>query len=117
MTLPDCSGTGEAGRDTKIEQITLGKKWKRYSTTIKIENYEIPDSLIEAAIEYIPEEPFSYDTWEVWIRSITSKTGLKGKELFMPLRLILTGKDKGPELKNFLPLLDKEALLRKFGKI
>ena len=85
--------------------------------TIKIENYEIPDSLIEAAIEYIPEEPFSYDTWEVWIRSITSKTGLKGKELFMPLRLILTGKDKGPELKNFLPLLDKEALLRKFGKI
>jgi len=35
----------------------------------------------------------------------------------MPLRLILTGKHKGPELKNFLPLLDKEALLRKFGKI
>ena len=34
----------------------------------------------------------------------------------MPLRIILTGKDKGPELKNFLPLLDKEILLRKFGK-
>ena len=29
---------------------------------------------------------------------------------------ILTGKDKGPELKNFLPLLDKQTLLRKFGK-
>ena len=35
----------------------------------------------------------------------------------MPLRLILTGKDKGPELKNFLPLLLRQAdLLRKFGK-
>jgi glutamyl/glutaminyl-tRNA synthetase len=35
----------------------------------------------------------------------------------MPLRVILTGKEKGPELKNLLPLLDKETLLRKFGKI
>ena len=47
---------------------------------------------------------------------IGEKSGLKGKNLFMPLRLILTGKDKGPELKNFLPLLNNQTLLRKFGK-
>ena len=73
--------------------------------------------MIAAAIECIPEDPFSYETWDIWTKSINAKTGLKGKGLYMPLRLILTGKEKGPELKNFLPLLDKETLLRKFGKI
>jgi len=90
---------------------------KTIEITIEIEKYEIPDTLIEAAIECIPHEPFSYETWDNWTKCIVAKTGLKGRGLFMPLRLILTGKDKGPELKNFLPLLDKETLLRKFGKI
>ena len=84
---------------------------------IDIEKYDIPDALIAAAIECIPADPFSYETWDNWTKSINAKTGLKGKSLYMPLRLILTGKEKGPELKNFLPLLDKETLLRKFGKI
>ena len=86
-------------------------------TTIDIGNHNFPDTLIEAAIECIPEEPFSYDSWDIWTKSINTKTGLKGKGLYMPLMLILTGKEKGPELKNFLPLLDKQTLLRKFGKI
>ena len=84
---------------------------------IELDKHEIPKVLIDSAIELIPNEPFSYDTWDSWTKSIMGKTGLKGRSLFMPLRLILTGKDKGPELKNFLPLLDKETLLRKFGKI
>ena len=84
---------------------------------IDIEKYDIPDALIAAAIECIPADPFSYETWDIWTKSINAKTGLKGKDLYMPLRLILTGKEKGPELKNLLPLLDKQTLLRKFGKI
>ena len=76
----------------------------------------IPDDFIETAVENIPEEPFDYDSWDNWTKVIGKKSGLKGKNLFMPLRLILTGKDKGPELKNFLPLLNKQTLLRKFGK-
>jgi len=35
----------------------------------------------------------------------------------MPLRIALTGKDKGPELKYLLPLLNKKIILKKFGKI
>ena len=90
---------------------------KTIEVIIDIKNYAINDTLIAAAVECIPEDPFSYETWDNWTTAINDKTGLKGKELFMPLRLILTGKEKGPELKNFLPLLDKETLLRKFGKI
>jgi len=90
---------------------------KTINNIIEIEKYEIPDILIKVAVDKIPDEPFTYETWDNWTKSIIEITGLKGKNLFMPLRLVLTGKDKGPELKNFLPLLDKETLLRKFGKI
>ena len=101
-----------------IEFLSDIEGWlKTIDTVIEIEKYNIPNTLIEIATENIPEEPFSYETWDSWTKTIIDKTGLKGRSLFMPLRLILTGKDKGPELKNFLPLLDKETLLRKFGKI
>ena len=42
---------------------------------------------------------------------------LKGKDLFMPLRKILTGMNNGPELKYLLPLLNKKVILKKFGKL
>ena len=35
----------------------------------------------------------------------------------MPLRLMLTGKTHGPELKYFMPLFDKNGILQKLGKI
>ena len=38
-------------------------------------------------------------------------------DLFMPLRLILTGKSHGPELKYLIPLFDKNGILQKLGKI
>ena len=60
---------------------------------------------------------FNEETWNTWTNLIKNKTGLKGKDLFMPLRIALTGKDKGPELKYLLPLLNKKIILKKFGKI
>ena len=60
---------------------------------------------------------FDEDTWEIWTNDIKKKTGFVGKDLFMPLRLILTGKEKGPELKYLLPLFNKQTILRKFGKV
>jgi len=80
------------------------------SNVLKIYNYEDIKSKIDLSYNKV-------DMKKLWKFCIVAKTGLKGRVLFMPLRLILTGKDKGPELKNFLPLLDKETLLRKFGKI
>jgi glutamyl-tRNA synthetase len=36
---------------------------------------------------------------------VKAKTGAKGKALFQPLRLALTGQSHGPELKVLLPLI------------
>ncbi len=73
------------------------------------------DNFLKEAAMLLPEHPYDLNTWESWTNLISQKTGKKGKELFMPLRKALTGKDKGPELKYLLPLLSKETILKKLG--
>ena len=75
-----------------------------------------PDLLKEASL-LLPDEPFDINTWDEWISLIKNKTGLKGKDLFMPLRKALTGREKGPELKYLIPLLTKENIIKKFNII
>ena len=70
-------------------------------------------NLLKEAALLLPDEPFNIDTWDEWTSLIKNKTGLKGKDLFMPLRKALTGKEKGPELKYLLPLLTKEKYFKK----
>ena len=56
----------------------------------------IDKNFLAIAIETLPKEPFNEETWDTWTNLIKNKTGLKGKNLFMPLRIALTGKEKGP---------------------
>lgn len=50
----------------------------------------------------LPVTPFSGDTWGIWTKALAAQTGRKGRDLFMPLRLVLTGLDHGPEMKSLL---------------
>ena len=79
--------------------------------------YQENDGFLKIAASLLPDEPFDLNTWDEWTSLIKAKTGLKGKDLFMPLRKGLTGKDKGPELKFLLPLLSKNNILNKFNII
>jgi glutamyl-tRNA synthetase len=47
---------------------------------------------------------------EVWTDAIRAETGLKGRALFLPLRLALTGLEHGPELALLLPLIGPERV-------
>jgi len=38
-------------------------------------------------------------------------TGRKGKALFLPLRLALTGREHGPDMGALLPLIGREEAL------
>ena len=62
----------------------------------------------EAAAAALPPEPWDEATWALWTEAVKSATGAKGKALFMPLRLALTGRPHGPELKNLLPLIGRK---------
>ncbi len=66
----------------------------------------IADSaLCAAAAGLLPVEPWDDTTWSAWSSAVKQATGAKGKALFQPLRLALTGREHGPELKLLLPLI------------
>ncbi len=74
------------------------------SVTPVIEDAE----LVAAAAELLPPEPWDSDTWGVWTKAVKARTGRSGKQLFRPLRLALTGRERGPELRDLLPLIGRE---------
>jgi glutamyl-tRNA synthetase len=69
------------------------------------------------AAELLPPEPWGGDVWPRWTAEVAKATGTKGRALFHPLRLALTGRDNGPELKKLLPLIGRaKALARLSGE-
>ena len=66
---------------------------------------------VRAAFELLPPEPWDNHTWKSWTEAVKAATGRKGKALFAPLRLALTGVPSGPELADLLPLLGREGTL------
>jgi glutamyl-tRNA synthetase len=66
------------------------------------------DSYLAEAARLLPPEPWDEATWSAWTGALKKATGRKGRELFQPLRLALTGRDHGPELKSLLPLIGRE---------
>jgi glutamyl-tRNA synthetase len=70
-----------------------------------------------AAAALLPPPPWDANTWKAWTEAVKTKTGAKGRALFMPLRLALTGAEHGPELAALLPLIGPErAAARLNGK-
>ena len=62
---------------------------------------------LKAALATLPAEPYTPATWPEWTNAVKAATGRKGKTLFMPLRLALTGEEHGPDLKDLLPLIGR----------
>jgi glutamyl-tRNA synthetase len=63
--------------------------------------------LAAKASELLPPEPWDETTWSSWTGAVAAATGAKGRALFHPLRLALTGREHGPELKKLLPLIGR----------
>src|SRR5882757_1035526 len=73
--------------------------------------------LAAKAAGLLPPEPWDEATWGLWTKAVSAETGAKGRGLFHPLRLALTGLEHGPELKKLLPLIGRErSLARLEGK-
>lgn len=62
---------------------------------------------VREAMALLPAPPFSDATWVEWTQAVKDRTGRKGRGLFMPLRLALTGQAQGPEMAELMPLLQK----------
>jgi glutamyl-tRNA synthetase len=67
-------------------------------------------AFIQIALDHLPKDPIDEETWGQWTASLKEITGRKGKALFMPLRLALTGKKHGPEMRLILPCLGRKVI-------
>lgn len=48
------------------------------------------------------------DVWHALTDALKTATGRKGKGLFLPLRVALTGQEHGPDMKALLPLIGRD---------
>ncbi len=79
--------------------------------TIVENNIEGIESIITAALKCIPDGEFDSQTWSKWVPHIKKFTTKSGKNLFMPLRICITGLAKGPELDGLLPIIGRERTM------
>jgi glutamyl-tRNA synthetase len=70
---------------------------------------------VAVARSALPPEPWDQTTWKTWTDTLKASTERKGKQLFMPLRLALTGLDHGPELATLLPLIGRERAVERLS--
>jgi glutamyl-tRNA synthetase len=74
-------------------------------------------AFLDKALAHLPPEPWDVTTWRSWTEALKQATGAKGRALYHPLRLALTGLERGPELKDLLPLIGHDkAAARLAGK-
>jgi glutamyl/glutaminyl-tRNA synthetase len=56
-----------------------------------------------------PVTPADFTTW---MNEVKEATGVKGKELYHPVRIALTGTHSGPEFDKLIPLIEEGAALQ-----
>lgn len=75
----------------------------------------IENTLNEFKKEIESIEDFTSENIKTAIDNVKEKTGVKGKLLFMPIRIKTTGQMHGPELPVTLKLLGKETILNRLS--
>jgi glutamyl-tRNA synthetase len=70
---------------------------------------------LDLAAERLPEGQWDQKTWAEWTSALKALTGRKGRELYHPLRLALTGRESGPELAALLPLIGRARALARLS--
>jgi nondiscriminating glutamyl-tRNA synthetase len=55
--------------------------------------------------------PVTPEQFKAWMNEIKTETGVKGKELFHPVRIALTGSYSGPEFDKLIPLIEEGSTL------
>ena len=70
---------------------------------------------LRAAHDALGNLEWNDDVWQHLTGALKGSTGRKGKGLFMPLRLALTGKAHGPDMGEMLPLIGRDKALERLS--
>ena len=76
-----------------------------------VEHIEILKEKMKEELSQIEE--MDEETAKGFMKKVQKASGFKGKDLYMPVRALLTGQVHGPELSNILEILGKGEILRR----
>ncbi|MBD3680207.1 MAG: glutamate--tRNA ligase [Rhodobacteraceae bacterium] len=85
--------------------------WRIFQGEVEAVVEDADREFVTEALKLLPAHPYTSETWGAWTSAVKEATGRKGKGLFMPLRLALTGQAKGPDMSDVMPLLQKAPSL------
>ncbi|PLK27564.1 glutamate--tRNA ligase [Novosphingobium sp. TH158] len=72
-------------------------------------------SYLAAAADALGGIEWGENPWPALTGALKESTGRKGKALFLPLRLALTGREHGPDMAALLPLIGRDEALARLG--
>lgn len=93
-----------------LERLTDAREWWDVCRGPLTPLVEDP-ALLAAAADLLPPAGLpDAEAAAAWLKRSGEATGRKGRALYHPLRLALTARERGPELKHLLPLLAPERI-------
>ncbi|MFV2048473.1 glutamate--tRNA ligase [Metabacillus litoralis] len=78
---------------------------------------QVPEVLSAFVSEINQSDEFSADTVKTMIKAVQKATGQKGKNLFMPIRVAITGQTHGPDLPKSIAVLGKSTVLARLQNV
>ena len=116
------AGMGAAGWDAIRPNLTrvsdAADWWAVVEGDVMAAIAEEDRAFCAAAADAVATIGWAGDPWHALTDRLKTETGRKGRALFHPLRLALTGRDSGPDMAALLPLIGREkavARLRAAG--
>jgi len=94
------------------EEITYSEEAKAV-----LEGEQVPEVLAAFVNELEHAEDFSSDHVKASIKAVQKATGQKGKNLFMPIRVAITGQTHGPDLPKSISVLGKNTVISRLKSI
>lgn len=108
------------------DNILMPSDVKIWVDAVMAENLSFSDAdkeiLIQAGVEFFVAalnavKDNSMITFKELADKVKEQTGAKGKELFMPLRIALTGQSHGPELAKLMAFMSSELIANRFENV
>jgi glutamyl-tRNA synthetase len=99
------------GNISKLAEVKL---WYQVCFGEIEKNSNLDRDFLKTALELLPQV-ITGDTWGLWTKEISNRTGKKGKELFLPLRLALTALSEGPAMNHLLPILSYTVIQKRLA--
>jgi glutamyl-tRNA synthetase len=96
-----------------LKKVKDASEWWNILNQFERPSATLDKDFIATAANLLPPEPWSDASWNEWTNAVKDATGKKGKELFMPLRVALTGMEHGPEMKVLFMLLGRNKVLER----